>query len=347
MKNFLTTNEAAQYYECGFSCDHAIVLVVDGEKFFITDARYTLEASEEIKNAGTSGVSVVESDELSVTAREILVKQGAKECVVDPCELTYQMLNEFIHKTPQVKFVLEDRFHQKKRSIKEQYEIEYIKNSAKVNTEIFAKIAEFLSKNGWRRTEWDLQFTIKQFLMQFGKRELSFEPIFAINQNSAKPHAYPSDERLEYEGSVLLDAGIKEKRYCSDRTRTAFFGYLGLNFNTSQYFSDPEKQKIYDTVLKAHDKAIEAAREGIAARELDAVARGVIEEAGYGKFFTHSLGHGVGLEIHEEPYINRKNEAILQNGMVFTIEPGIYVPNFFGVRIEDMVLLKNSQAVVL
>ena len=140
-----------------------------------------------------------------------------------------------------------------------------------------------------------------------------------------------------------MDAGIKYERYCSDRTRTVPFSSQ-MDFGTAQLFNDTEIQRAYDLVLKAHDTAIHKARVGMKASELDAIARNIITEGGLGERFVHSLGHGVGLDIHEHPFINSRNNMILEENMVFTIEPGIYIPGKFGIRIEDTVVLKDDGA---
>jgi Xaa-Pro aminopeptidase len=145
---------------------------------------------------------------------------------------------------------------------------------------------------------------------------------------------------------LLLDAGLKYKRYCSDRTRTIFIGD-NISMSKNQKFKDRFKQKIYDIVLKAQESAIKKIKPGVKLCDIDKAAREVIEKEGYGKYFVHSLGHGVGLDIHEWPYVNFKNETPIQEGMVFTIEPGIYLPGEFGVRIEDMVMIQNGKCVVL
>ena len=183
-------------------------------------------------------------------------------------------------------------------------------------------------------------------MSRFGEYDLSFEPIFAINENAAKPHAHPTDKILKEGDLVLFDAGIKYKRYCSDRTRTSQYGDR-INFSKDQKFSDPKIQKAYDVVRKAQEEAIRRAKPGMKAKDLDKIARDIIDNSEFKGAFVHSLGHGVGLDIHEMPFINARNEQILKEGMVFTIEPGIYVPGEFGIRIEDMVVLRDSGAEVL
>ncbi len=168
----------------------------------------------------------------------------------------------------------------------------------------------------------------------------------AINKNAAKPHATPTSKKLSWGDLLLVDAGLKYKRYCSDRTRTVC-AQEGFGFGTKQTFSKLKIQKAYDTVLKAHDNAIAKARSGMRAKEVDALTRDVITKAGFGEYYVHSTGHGVGLDIHEMPYISTKSDTLIEDGMVFTIEPGIYIPNAFGIRIEDMVAMVEGKAVVL
>ena len=184
-------------------------------------------------------------------------------------------------------------------------------------------------------------------MSHLGKYDLSFDPIIAINANAAKPHALPTNKKLKLNDLILVDAGVKYKRYCSDRTCVTSANFEKLSFKREQKFKNKKHQKIYDLVYKAQLNAIEKARVGMKASQIDALTRNVIEKAGYGDRFIHSTGHGVGLDIHEFPNINSKSDVIIEDNMVFTIEPGIYLPKEFGVRIEDTVVMKNGKAVIL
>lgn len=342
MENRILRAESAQYHECGYSCDHALLLAVGEKKWFITDGRYTTEAKESGCKA-----EVVESDNLLKTARALIRQSGEKRFVFDPKEWSLEAYEQLTQKLTNVRFTRKSDYSPLKRRIKTADEIALIERAVHENAEAFALIAAFINNEGEGLEEAILHFQAKSFLQNGGRRDVSFEPILAVNANAAKPHALPTNTPLKRGDLVLLDAGTKFERYCSDRTRTAVFGDHGLRFELKQNLGDKKRQEIYDLVLKAHDKAIEAARPGMEARELDRVARSVIEEAGYGKFFNHSLGHGVGLDIHEHPYINRRNPMKLEEGMVFTIEPGIYLPGEFGVRIEDVIVLENGKPRIL
>lgn len=334
MQNVLLSRENELFYACGYSCDNALYLESDAGAFFITDGRYTLDAKENVKE----GVEVIESRELLKKAREILLRYRIKEVVIDPKEWSKEALS-FLEKAVRLKKVSD--FSQKKREIKRPDEIETIRKSVKEGAKAFKSFAQKII----HEDEFTLSYRFKSFLTDKGRRDLSFEPIVAINENSVKPHATLTSKVLQEGDVLLLDAGIKYERYCSDRTRTISINSEGLSVGKSQTFNTHKKQNVYDTVLKAQEAALKAVKVGTPIKELDKIAREIISDAGYGKFFVHSLGHGVGLDIHEYPFVNKKNDTLIKEGMVFTIEPGIYLPGEFGVRIEDMVVVDHDGSV--
>ncbi len=340
--NYILKNENAVYYECGFSCDNEIFLKLENEKFFITDSRYTLEAKEKIIN----DTKVIESKDLNKTLREILRKNKVKILIYDPRDWSVDDFKKISSKV-KTRFKPKINFSQQKRIIKTKKEIELIKRAVSLGKEAFDRFSHFLQKEGEGKTEQELHFELIKILTKKGEFDLSFSPIVAINENAAKPHALASKKALKNGDLLLIDAGIKYKRYCSDRTRTAEFnGHI--TFQKEQRFSDKKKQKIYDIVLKAQEAAIKKIKPGVKASDIDKAAREVIEKAGFGKFFVHSTGHGVGLDIHELPVISFKNkETIIEENMIFTIEPGIYLNGEFGVRIEDMVVVTKDGCEIL
>ena len=230
--------------------------------------------------------------------------------------------------------------------VKTDEEILFLKEAATQGALAFNAIGQLLADNGEGKSEQRLHYEAQGVLRDFGNRDLSFDPILAINANAAKAHALPTQTVLKRGDLVLLDAGVKYRRFCSDRTRTFLFGN-DISMQKDQHFSNREIQSLYDLVRKAQETAISKARAGMQAKELDSIARSIIDTAGYGKAFSHSLGHGVGLDIHEHPYINTRNSEILEDSMVFTIEPGVYLGGKFGIRIEDTVVIKNGRAEVL
>ena len=335
---FITNNQSAMFYECGFSCDNAIFFKNDKQAFFITDSRYSLEARENIKD---KNIEIITSSDL--LADLIKVAKNIKKITFDPSQISLESYNKISNV---LDLNAESNFHQKLRAIKNDNEITLIKKSQELNKKAFKKFAKFLSKNDiLGKNEIFLNIKAREFLSKQGKYELSFEPITALNKNAAKPHALPCKDTLKKGDILLFDAGIKYKRYCSDMTRSAFFDGE-IKFSKKQKM--PKKmQKIYDIVLKAQELTIKKARSGMSAKDIDFIARDFISKAGYGRYFTHSSGHGVGLDIHELPIISHKSEMIIEDGMIFSIEPGIYLDNEFGVRIEDLVLMKNGKAEIL
>ncbi|BCZ18286.1 Proline peptidase PepQ [Helicobacter sp. NHP19-003] len=334
-----TTDENAQYFACGYSCDHAVFLQLKGEAFFITDARYTLEARANIKNA-----EVIEASDLWRAVVE-KIPSSLKELYFDPAQVSVQAYRHLQEALPNLKLVGDPDHHRKQRIVKTPEQVALLKKAQELNRGAFDAFAKYLHTAD-TPSEHFLQFKVKEFLTHSGEFDLSFEPIVAVNANAAKPHALPSKDPLKEGDLLLVDVGLKYERYCADRTRTAQFN-KGFGFSKEQRFKDQELQKIYAVVQKAQEYTIENLRAGMTGKEIDSLARGVIEKAGYGAYFAHSTGHGIGLDIHELPFISQRSQTIIEEGMVFSIEPGIYIPGKYGVRIEDLVVVQGSRAVVL
>jgi Xaa-Pro aminopeptidase len=338
--NYILKNENAIFYECGYSCDNAIFLKLGSENFFITDSRYTIEASLSVQNA-----EVIIDKDLITKANELIEKSKIKVLNFDPKEWSLFHF-EKLKRSLEVHFSQKIDFSFSKRAIKTPHEISLLEKACQLGSEAFERLARDFSLNGIDLSEKELNFRAKSILSSMGKYDLSFEPIVAINENSAKPHALPTSKRVQKSDLILVDAGLKYKRYCSDRTRCVEI-QNNFHFNIEQTFSSSKIQKIYDSVKKAHDEAISKARVGMKAKEIDKIARDVITNDGFGELFIHSTGHGVGLDIHEFPFISQTSEMIIEEGMVFTIEPGIYIENEFGIRIEDCVVMEDGRARIL
>ena len=338
--NYMLKDENAIYYECGYSCDNALYLSLGSEAYFITDSRYTIDAGQNVKSA-----KVVINGDLYGEAVELLKRSKVKKVFFDPKEWSVAGFARISSKT-KVMFKEELDLSHKKRIIKSDEELKILSKAAKLGAKAFKSLAKEFRKNGFGEDEYTLTHRAKSILGDFGKYELSFDPIVAINANAAKPHAMPTSSKLENNDLLLVDAGLKYKRYCSDRTRTVQADRYFM-FDTHQKFKSKKIQKAYDTVLKAHDNAIDKARSGMKAKKVDALTRDIVTKAGFGEYYVHSTGHGVGLDIHEMPYISTKSDTVIEDGMVYTIEPGIYIPDEFGIRIEDMVAMVDGKAKVL
>ena len=341
--NFILRDENAIFYECGFSCDNVIFLKFGSEAFFITDSRYETEAYEYIKGAK---IIIAERRDMFPKIRELIKSAKIKELIFDPKEWSLYAYEEFIKDIDDVELKRVENFSQQKRILKSEDELDILRKASLIGAKAFDKFAKFLNESGLNVTEQRLHFEAENILKNYGEFGLSFSPILGVNKNAAKCHALPLLDTLDFGDLILFDAGVTYKRYCSDRTRTAEFDQ-NLNFSKTQKFNNTKRQKIYDIVLKSQEVGIKKARAGVKACEVDRACKDVIEKAGYGEWFIHSTGHGVGLDIHELPVISSRSETVLEEGMVCTIEPGIYLPEEFGVRIEDTLIITSGKAEVI
>jgi Xaa-Pro aminopeptidase len=246
----------------------------------------------------------------------------------------YRMLDEAIRaKQVNIDLVPATGAVERLRSVKEPEELTLVTKAAELADAVFEQ-AKGIIRPGM--TEKEAAWEIEKDLRQNGSEEVPFEIIVASGPNSALPHARPTEKSICPSEPVLIDMGARIDGYCSDLSRTMFLGGANKVF-----------QRIYSVVLQAQAAAIEGAKSRIAASQVDQLARSVIEQAGYGDAFGHGLGHGVGLAVHEFPRLGLSSSDLLADGMVFTIEPGIYLAGQGGVRIEDMVVLEDGKARVL
>lgn len=332
----LFRSEPSIFYSIGYSNDNCVLIELNkSEKILITDGRYTEEASL------IGGFAVYESRDLIKAIKHIFRANHIKKTMVDTAEWS---ADEYLRLGSIGVYLLQKPgFARNLRAVKSASEISKIDIACRHGKKSFDMLAKKIALDV---SEKDIAFEMKMLMNSKGVDDISFEPIVAFGSGSSLPHYKPSKKLLEKNSVVLLDAGCKIDNYCSDMTRTAFFD-SSLNFEYSQKLDTPFKQKVYDTVLKAHDEAIKHAKVGMKASELDKIARDIIIKAGFEKAFKHGLGHGLGLEIHEAPSVSFRSKEVLEEGMVFTIEPGIYIDSEFGVRIEDVVVLKSDGAHIL
>ncbi len=337
MLNYILKDENAVYFECGYSCDNEIFIKFQNRGFFITDSRYAIEARSIITNS-----EVIESRDIIKSARLLLRSLGVRDMIYNPSDFSYfdfVNLSRDLH----INFIAKNEFSKLKRQIKSSLEIEILKEAARLGASKFDELSQAISSGMSEKT---INFKAENIFRDGGNLALSFNPITAINANAAKAHALPLDERIKSNDLLLVDAGVRYQRYCSDRTRTAEFKD-GFKFTKEQKFSNSKQNEIYQIVKEAQNLAIKAVKPGVRACDIDAAARDFIAKNGYGECFFHSTGHGVGLDIHEFPIISSKSTTIIEPGMVFSVEPGIYIENEFGVRIEDVVVVTNDGCEVL
>jgi len=252
---------------------------------------------------------------------------------LDETKTYCEAYNELSSRLPTVNFLFKKNISENLRSIKDNSEIEILKEAALKTVKVFDEILSFLGEG---ITERKLALKLEEMLKLEGFEKVSFPPIVLFGSKTSMPHGEPENIELKKNQPVLMDFGGVYKGYCSDFTRTVFFGKPDSSF-----------QNIYTSLLNCQKNVIKSAKAGMKAFQIDAIARECLDKESLGDFFKHSLGHGVGLDIHESPMISPFNDFVIQNGMVFTVEPGVYFENRFGIRIEDMVVVKNDALHVL
>ncbi len=298
-----------------------------------TDSRYTEQARRETDGFEILKVTGGPDKWLpSVTCERGLTKVGF-EAKHTSFAIYRQLCEVFNSEYPTIQLIPIVDIVEKIRVVKEPQELELLAKAAELADAGF-KYALSIIHPGMK--ERDLAWDIEVYLRQLGSESLPFHIIVASGANAALPHAKATDKVISCGEPVLIDMGARFQGYCSDLSRTICLG------KSDQTFS-----RLYDLVLKAQLAAIAGAKPGIQGLEVDRLARNIIEEAGYGEAFGHSLGHGVGLDGHELPAISPGSASLLQEGMVFTIEPGVYISGWGGIRIEDMVVLEDNKASVL
>ncbi len=311
-------------WACGFSGSNGLLLVGKEAVQFITDGRYTIQAETEVEGAtlhtAAKGLwAYVEEAGLLGKAGTVLV-QAEHLTVAEQATLEETF--------PDITWKAEKDWLQQPVAQKTEAEAAHIEAAQRITEAVFEEILPML-KPGVR--ERDIAAEIVYRHLQLGAERMSFDPIVATGAHGALPHARPGDRPIATGDLIVIDMGGFKNGYASDMTRTVAVGEPGA-----------EARKVYQTVWNAQEAALDVAHAGMTAKALDGIARAVIEGAGYGDYFTHSLGHGVGLQIHEWPAVSYRSEEALPEGAVVTIEPGIYLPGQFGVRIEDMIHLKKD-----
>ena len=326
----LVSKEANVSYLCDYPCRDSYLLVHPKETIFITDFRYTEEAKKNIP-----GVTVFQYDNLfkdtAALARKLKVRKLGFEAK-DLNFAEYSKIKSYL--APKAK--LKDTFNivETLRQIKGDQEINLIRQAIKITAQTFEFIRKFL-KPGVK--ELEIAAEIERFIRYQGAKMSAFNILIASGPNSSLPHALISSRKIRPGEPILIDIGVDINGYKSDLTRVFFLDKIPTI-----------QRRIYGIIQEAQGLAIAAVKPGIIIADIDSAGRKHIEEQGFGRYFGHSLGHGIGLEVHEEPSISSKNKAQhLEEGMVFTIEPGIYLPGKFGIRLEDIVLVTKKGAEVL
>ena len=316
--NLLVTSLPNVRYLTGFTGSSAALLVSLDDCMIISDGRYTEQLS--IECPGLDAVIRPIGGTMTKTIAETMKGRFAGDFLFEQSTVAHsqwlELTNAFDGKLIGSTNIVEDL-----RAIKDEVEIELIRKSVAINQTVFQEVCQWIDAG---TTERDVAAEIEYRGRKHGADGCSFEPIVATGANSALAHYRPGNVKLNSSPFTLIDWGLNYHGYASDLTRNLITGPV-----PKQY------EEIYNVTLRAQQAALAAIKPGMEIRALDAVARDVITEAGYGPQFSHSLGHGIGLEIHEGPGISQRSNGILKEGMVITIEPGIYIAGMGGVRIED------------
>jgi Xaa-Pro aminopeptidase len=310
-------------YLCGFSGSAGLLLVTTDAATFFTDSRYTIQAGHEV-----SGASVrIAKKGLLKTAGELLRgRRRLRRIAYSPAQVTVaqkQTLDAAISR--RVRWIDDAGAIEKLRAIKDSGEISILRAAAAIVSRTFDRTRRILRPG---MTELALAAEIERDFKKQGAEGPSFETIVASGERSAWPHAHPTGKAIARNELVVLDHGAILRGYCSDMTRTVFVGKAPRRVRT-----------LYQAVLDALEAGKAAAKPGVKTQDVDAAARKVLRRAGLGRYFTHSTGHGIGLEIHEAPRIGKGDETILAQGMVVTVEPGVYIEGLGGIRIEDDIVI--------
>lgn len=322
----LVTNLVNVRYLTGFTGTNGACLVSKEDRLFFTDFRYAERARSEVSEfervegardllgdmaARVSGRAGFDDAHLSVRAHKQLAEKVGDEVELMPAGGLVEQLRE----------------------VKDEDELRAMRAAAELAGAAYEDVRE---RGLTGRTEREVALSMVRRMEDLGAEGPSFPPIVAAGAHGALPHAEPRDAEIPGGALVVIDAGARVDGYCSDCTRTFASGPL-----------DDDATEVYELVRRAQEQALAAARAGAARRDVDGVARRIIEEAGHGERFGHGLGHGVGLEIHEDPRLTRLAEGTLRGGNTVTIEPGVYLPGRFGVRIEDLVAITDDGPDVL
>lgn len=321
----LVTHPADVRYLSGFTGSSGALVLTGRRAVLFTDGRYTEQAKQE---AADTKVVIAKGSPLAAASRWIEAS-GAGRCGYDPMQTTVSALGAMrAALTPKRRrglFQAAEGMVSRLREVKEPAEIATMRRAASLGCALFEEMLQDLTSS---RTEVQIALELERRARSAGAERMSFESIVAGGPRSALPHARPTAAKLPRRGFVTLDFGVVWDGYCSDMTRSVSLGRVS-----------PEARAVYDSVLEAQTKAIERVAPGVRAGEIDEAARSVLRRSKLDAYFAHSTGHGLGLEIHEQPRIGTNQMQELRPGMVITIEPGVYLEGRFGVRIEDMVLV--------
>lgn len=329
----MITSEPNMFYFSGYSAISlerlvALLIRVDEDQVFLIVPKLEETRAQEKCRLKDFELISYSDQENPVEILEKIIYRGGDQASVGVEEMTpLRHIYPLVNRHPGTRLSMIDETIYSLREIKESVEIETLKRAAEINCRVLSEAIRNVKEGV---SEKSLVMHVKNYACEEGADEVSFA-LIQSGRNSAMPHQESTGKIIQRGDIVVLDVGIRYQGYFSDLTRTVVCGSPS-NIQV----------EIFNIVLRAQEAALGIIREGIRAEEVDRAARGTIESSGYGEFFIHRTGHGIGLEVHEPPYIKAGNLSLLKSGMVFTVEPGVYLPNQFGVRIEDNVVVTKD-----
>lgn len=325
----LVTELSHVRYLTGYSGSSGMVLLLPPKAYFFTDFRYKVQAQKEVKDCAIIIAEQALTSELpKVHGINKKIRIGLEEEFV-----TLSLLEQLKDLLPLAEFISTKKLVESLSVSKDADEIKKIKKAVKISEKAYTETLQLL-KPGVK--EKDIALELEYRMRVLGADASAFDAIVASGQRSSMPHGIASDKKLRKGDFVTIDFGCFYQGYASDITRTVVLGK-----------ANSKQKEIYDVVLKAQLAACKAVKPGLACSRLDGVARDIIMKAGYGDYFGHGLGHGIGLIVHDDPHLNTRSTETLKTNMVVTIEPGIYIPNWGGVRIEDDVVVTAAGGQIL
>jgi Xaa-Pro aminopeptidase/Xaa-Pro dipeptidase len=309
-------------YLSGFTGSEGVLLINSGKAILLVDGRYTVQAGLE-----ATDIQIIEYRDKIEGIIQAIKKLKLKRIGFEANSITVEMYNQLTNRIQHEVFV--DLTDELKliRAYKDETEIALLKKAAEISS---AAILSLINQIKPGCTEKEVALQLEYNARKSGADGLAFEAIVAAGVNSALPHAQPTDRKIKKGDFVVIDFGVKYRGYCSDETCTIAFGKL----------TDRQKNA-YQIVKDAHDRALAMIKANVSTADIDHCARSVFGKK-YGRYFVHGTGHGVGLEVHEAPRLAINSADILKPQMVVTVEPGLYIPGFWGIRIEDTVLVKEN-----
>ena len=324
------TSEISRRYATGFHSTAGAVYLSAKQAVFFTDFRYVEAAHAAIKDFEVREIKAGQS--YSALINELLDEDGAKKVALEDKTLTYAEFMSWGTALHATAVRLEDGVEQL-RMCKEEDEVEKIVAAQRIAEQALEEVLNDIKVGV---TEKEIAARLTYLMLHYGAENMSFDPIVVSGANSSKPHGVPCEKTIETGDFVTMDFGCIYDGYCSDMTRTVAVGY-----------ATDEMKNVYDIVLRAQLAGIAKAAAGVSGAEIDGAARKVIADAGYGEYFGHSFGHSLGLYIHESPAAAPSLKTPMPNGAVISAEPGIYLPGKFGVRIEDVLILREGGCEVI